>query len=270
MNTLSWEQILTVDRGQALLPFFEPLTNLPIVIIVGLTGVGKTTALTQLDKLGADFTLLPNRRVLADEVIIASLQKEAGELPCPVTDRVKRFDYTARYRAKHPGGMAFALSRLALNPLKTSGWLVFDGLRGLEEIQQATWLFKESRFVVLDAPDTVRLTRLLKRGDAFDQAGAAPAVIDANFTAALNNIPHIESVFTPHQIQQISLLQQTMPPADIIKKVTIIIEERRNYDSNTARIYLTNTLPPRRLLVVDTASHWPGAVAKEISRWLES
>lgn len=270
MNTLSWEEILTIDRDKVSLPYFEPLTELPLIIMVGLTGVGKTTALTQLDELGMNFTLLPNRRVLADEVIISSLQKEAGEPPHPVTDRVQRFDYTARYRAKYPGGMAFALSRLALNPLKVRGWLVFDGLRGLDEIQQAAWLFRQARFVVLDAPDTVRLTRLLKRGDAFDQTGAAPSTVDVDFTAALNNIPHIKSVFSSQQIQQISLLGHAISPANIIKKVTIIVEERRNYDSNTARIYLTNTLPPRRLLVVDTARQWASTVAKEIARWLEA
>jgi len=269
MNTLSWDEILTIDRDEVQLPYFDPLTDLPLIIIVGLTGVGKTTALTQLDKLGVEFTLLPNRRVLADEVIISSLQKEAGETPHPVTDRVKRFDYTARYRAKYPGGMAFALSRLALNPLKTSGWLVFDGLRGLEEVQQATWLFKQIRFVLLDAPDTVRLTRLLQRHDAFDRTEAAPSALNADLTAALYDIPHIKSVFTTRQIQQIGLLGHTVSPADIIKKVKIIVQERQNYNSNTARIYLTNTLPSRRLLVVNTADQPAGAVAKKIAGWLE-
>ena len=64
---------------------FLPLTRLPVIIMVGLTGVGKSTVIDLLGKEVA-FTLLPNRRALTDEIIIASLQKEAGEPIRPVTE----------------------------------------------------------------------------------------------------------------------------------------------------------------------------------------
>jgi dephospho-CoA kinase len=271
MQSINWDQIFTFSTDTAILPrHYESLTSLPIMIIVGLTGVGKTTALTQLAHYGAGFTLLPNRRKITDEVIIGSLQREAGLPPAPVTDRVARFEYTARYRAKYPGGMAFALSRLAINSAKVTQPLIFDGLRGLEEVQQAAYLFPLSRFVVLDAPDAMRLTRLLNRGDAFDSAAVAVNQDHQDFASALAAIANIETVFNQSQLEQIARFAQTaqLTVEEVAKKVAIIVEERRNYDSNMARIYLSHTMPPNRVLVIDTAYHWANAVARRMAHWL--
>jgi hypothetical protein len=60
-----------------------------------------------------------------------------------------------------------------------------------------------------------------------------------------------------------------IPVDEVIQKISIIVKERRNYDSNTARVYLTRTLPPQRVLVVDTASHSARAVAERVAHWLE-
>lgn len=272
MNTLDWEHVFSLDTPSLPWPHLTPLADLPLVILVGLTGVGKTTTLNQLDNMGVPFTLLPNRRKITDEVIITAMQREDGQPPAPVKDRLARFDYTARYRARYPGGMAFALSRLAVNPFKMPFPLIFDGLRGLEEVQQAAYLLKRVRFVVLDAPDTVRLTRLLQRGDAFDAAAVRTETVSGDWLAALKAIPDVGLVFSPNQIEQMARWGQTaqFTVDDVVKKVSIIVEERRNYDSNMARIYLSHTLPPGRVLVADTAAHWAGAVAKQIADWLKA
>lgn len=146
---------------------FRPLADFPFVILAGLTGVGKSTVIASLQQK-LDFTLLPTRRNITDEIIIKSLQQKDGYPPTPVTDRVERFEYTARYRARCPGGMAHALSRLAVDPAAAGTLLLFDGLRGLNEVQHAATHFSHAHFIVLDAPDTVRLARLLKRADTFD------------------------------------------------------------------------------------------------------
>ncbi|MDX1521164.1 MAG: ATPase, partial [Anaerolineae bacterium] len=118
-------------------PAYQPIASLPLVIVIGLTGVGKSTILDHLAGQGLDFSLLPNRRTVADRVIIASLQVADGDPVQPVHDRVKRFEYTARYRAQNSGGIAHALSQIRLNPAKAQPLLIFDGLRGLDEVQYA-------------------------------------------------------------------------------------------------------------------------------------
>ncbi len=252
---------------------FQPLTALPVVIMVGLTGVGKSTILELLSQSGLTFTLLPNRREITDKIIIASLQAEAGETFQPVADRVERFEYTARYRAKFPGGMAHALSRVVISPNQAQSLLIFDGLRGLDEVRHAVDYFPQARFIVLDAPDTVRLNRLLQRGDLFDTTGAAGSELRAgqNVAAALLTMPRVETVFSQNQLQQIVTAAQAaqIPLDEVMQKISIIVKERHNYDSNAARDYLTQTLPPSRVLVIDTSIYSADEVAGKVMEWLE-
>jgi hypothetical protein len=252
---------------------FQSLIEFPLVIMVGLTGVGKSTVLELLPNNGLSFTLLPNRREITDQIIIAWLQAEARQAPFPVTDRLERFEYTARYRAKFPGGMAHALGRLVVNPSGIQPLLIFDGLRGLNEVQHAATYFPLACFVVLDAPDTIRLNRLLKRGDVFDMTDSAVlpgSLASQNLMAALLAVPNIEAVFSEEQLQQIAKASRVaqIPADEVIQKISIIVKERRNYDSNTARVYLTRTLPPQKVLVIDTATHSPYVVAEKMAQWL--
>jgi len=251
-------------------PTFRPLADFPLIILVGLTGVGKSTV-SSLLRADLDFTLLPDRRKLTDDLMIMPLQKEDGDAPAPVTDRVKRFEYTARYRAKYPGGMAHALSRLALDPARAAPLILFDGLRGLNEVQHATGYFPQARFIVLDAPDIVRLGRLLKRADTFDTTQLPASLEGQNIVKALSAIANIEAVFTEEQLRQIGHIayNNDLPVEDVVKKASIIVEERRNYDASTARVYLTHALPPQQVLVIDTAAHLPEAVAGQIKEWLK-
>ena len=80
-----------------------------LLILVGLTGTGKTTTVNALRGVGLNFSLLPNRREITDEFIIGYLQKLDGEPVAPVTDRTERFVYTRRFREMFAGGMAEAL-----------------------------------------------------------------------------------------------------------------------------------------------------------------
>lgn len=270
MRTLNWNELLSFEADEKLPAPWQPLTELPGVVMVGLTGVGKTTTLKQLTHHGVSFTLLPNRRTITDQAIIATLQREAGHQLQPVTDRIARFDYTARYRARHPGGMAYAVSRLALDPTALAMPLIFDGLRGLAEVQQAVAYFPKARFILLDAPDIVRLSRLLTRADLFDRAASRNQANPADLVAGLAAIPHIETVFNPDELNQIARLVQTDEALaeEIIQKAAIIVAERLNYDSQAAASFLNDTLPPERLVMFDTAAQPAQAVVERIAGWL--
>ncbi len=272
MKYLAGRYIAFAFEGEEVPPPLRPLSGLPLVILVGLTGVGKSTVLEQLHQSGLAFTLLPNRREITDEIIITTLQQEAGLQPHLVVDRVERFEYTARYRARFPGGMAHALGHIFVRPDRLdSPRLIFDGLRGLEEVQHAAVYLPQARFIVLDAPDMVRLNRLVNRDDSFDTTAVQVSLAQHNLIAALLAVPDIQTVFDQDQLSEIAQYARLADISmdTIVEKVSIIVEERRNYDSAAARAYLASTLPPERLFVIDTSLHPAPAVAEQVARWLE-
>jgi hypothetical protein len=87
--------------------------------------------------------------------------------------------------------MTHALSRLAVDPTGAGSLLLFDGLRGLNEVQHAATYFPQAHFIVLDAPDTVRLARLLKRADTFDTTQLPASTEGQTMLTALISIPDI-------------------------------------------------------------------------------
>ncbi len=197
----------------------------PLLILVGLTGVGKTTTVKALKTAGMDFVLLPNRRAITDAVLIPAMQRANGEPVTPVQDRSRRFAYTRQYRAHFPGGMAYALSQMVVKQamLSATAVLLFDGLRGANEVAFAAQNLPQAHFLFLDAPDTVRLQRLRKRNDAFDQV--------------CTNGTEVETA------------------------VAIINGERQNYDPQ-ATLTALQEHAPQRLIYADTTSHTPDEIAQ--------
>ncbi|MEH1867051.1 MAG: hypothetical protein V7K69_18860 [Nostoc sp.] len=86
-----------------------PITSFPLLIIVGMTGVVKSTITKALAKEGLDFTLLPNRRVLTERAIIAPMLKMQEKLMQPHC-RIKRLTYTCLYRGFKSDGYKRSLS----------------------------------------------------------------------------------------------------------------------------------------------------------------
>ena len=156
------------------------IVDMPVLILVGVTGVGKSTTVDALRTRMGAVSLLPNRRKLADLLVIPAVQSWDGDPPTAVTDRRRRFDYTGRYRQRYPGGLAHAFSRLVLQKQAATpaaaALNIFDGLRGADEVTFAAQNLPLARFAVLNAPDVVRVERLLQRQDAFDQVGGNTAV----------------------------------------------------------------------------------------------
>lgn len=236
---------------------WQSLAGLEFLVLVGVTGVGKTTTLEALRATGLGYSLLPDRRLVTDVVMIHAL---AGKL---VTDREERFALTAKYRELHPGGMAQAIGGLSVNLEMLPPPLVFDGLRGLDEVSYASEHCAGARFIVLDAPDIVRVERLLGRSDAFDRVQVVNA--DGSVMTRLEAIEGVQDVFTPAQLEQLAALE--MDADEIVVKTKIVVTERQNYDPIAARNHLLR-LGERRVLYVDTTTSSPEGVARKIKEWL--
>jgi hypothetical protein len=243
-------------------PRWRPLAALPFLILVGVTGVGKSTTVTALQKLTPDLRLLPNRRTLTDWLIIGALQQADGMPVEPVTDRAARFGYTRRYRERYAGGMAHALSRLLVDTTQFSGRLLFDGLRGANEVIHAANLLPHARFIMLDAPDLVRVVRLLARADDFDRIRGEPVTV-AN--RAIAELPEAAALFDAAEMQTLQQLVDEKPDIleDLRAKLKIVAEERRNYDPAATRTAL-QAVAPRRAWIIDTVTHSPDQAAERI------
>jgi hypothetical protein len=166
--------------------------------------------------------------------------------------------------------MAHALTQLWVSVESPANLLLFDGLRGANEVTYAATALPQARFVMLDAPDLVRLQRLLGRGDAFDRIQvASPSATDATTFAALG-LPEASTIFDSAQEATIlAWLQNGIVTSDELRaKLQIVIEERRNYDP-VATYEALRTHAPQTTLYIDTVANAPAAVASQVIDWLK-
>lgn len=249
---------------------WRAISTCPLVILVGVTGVGKSTLINEMEQASASYLLLPDRRDLTDQLIISSMQAAEGVPIAPVTDRGQRFAYTRRYREIYDGGMAHALTQLWVHK-SAPNLLVFDGLRGANEVEYAASALPLARFIMLDAPDLVRLQRLLGRGDAFDRiaVSSSPARVDATTFADLGT-PEANDLFDPSEEDIIlGWLHHGIVEADALRaKLQIVIEERRSYDP-AATLESLRAHAPDTTLYLDTVSYGPAVVAIQVIQWLK-
>lgn len=278
--------------------------DMELIILVGLTGAGKSTVLSALrSTLGERVEVLPDRRALTDSVLIPEAQRLAGLPPGPVRDRLERFRLTARYREAHPGGMAEVLAELvaarvaeraapvagkrtasgALTPRTTR--LLFDNLRGASEVTFARDAIPEARFVVLDCPPDQRIARLAARGDAFDttassvgssseRIGTSPARVGTSaermgagskrVAAALRTVPALERLVS---IRPLAAALRDLPTERVLTAATVVAEESLHYDPEATMRALAS-LTPRRLLRIDTGRLQADAVTSSVAAWL--
>ncbi|MCB0183744.1 MAG: AAA family ATPase, partial [Caldilineaceae bacterium] len=272
-----------VGYGDAPATAWRPITEVPLVILVGVTGVGKSTTLQALREQALAFRLLPDRRDLTDRLIIAFLQRQDGTPPHLVADRAERFRLTRRYREQFPGGMSHALSRLLVQrndeeaqAVQPALWWFFDGLRGANEVEAAATLLPYARFVVLDAPDAVRVERLLGRADRFDHIALqahTPATVVVEHTFATIGVPEADGLFNAEErIWLLSLCEApvgsgTITVDDLRSRLKIVAEERRNYDPTAAMSRLQQHAS-ERTLVIDTTQVAAEQAAWQIIQWL--
>ncbi|MDE2949156.1 MAG: hypothetical protein OXT68_00185 [Chloroflexota bacterium] len=153
---------------------FHGLGSHPLLMLVALTGTGKTTTLACLGRvLGpSGMGVIPSRRELADWIALPMMQTLNGEETLPVADRPRRFAYTRSFARRVPGGMAAVFSWLYL--ADSFGDLVIaEGIRGENEIRHALTRFPAWQIVELTLDPLTRLRRLSERRDRFDRASGA-------------------------------------------------------------------------------------------------
>jgi hypothetical protein len=237
---------------------WQAVADTRLLVLIGLTGTGKSTAMSALRNTGEPFSLLPNRREVTDRAIIP--------LYCdgPVNDRVRRFELTRRFAKANPGGMAHILERLSVDPSELLHPLVFDGLRGAEEVAHAAAALPDARFLILTAPDFVRLTRLVLRADTFDQTSAMTA-------DAAGAVLSEADLLTPVERFQLEgwMRLGALDPVDVRAKLDIVTAERRNYDADHT-IKVMMEVAPERTFVVDTSAVPPQLVGMIAARLLAS
>ena len=273
------------------------IVDMPVLILVGVTGVGKSTAVDALRTRWGEISLLPNRRKIADLLVIPTVQGWDGDPPTTVTDRRRRFDYTGRYRQRHPGGLAHAFSRLVLQRRPAvpgrGAVTIFDGLRGADEVSFAAQSLPLARFAVLNAPDVVRVERLLQRQDAFDQvsensggqrsvpSGQRPVPSDDTPDATRHcssasdggfrweEVAEGQDLFTREEQDHLAALvsRGEVDGAELAAKIAIVAAERRNYDPYAA-VEILRAAALDRTVVVDTTTHSPTEVAAKLERLL--
>jgi hypothetical protein len=263
--------VVLVDQDAP--PHWQSIVEMPIVVVVGVTGVGKSTTIERLTQR-LSFFVLPDRRELADRVVIPAVQDEMGVPRAPVRDRVERFRLTARYRERNPGGIAHALGRLRVDPSALAGHLLFDGLRGTAEIHWAIANLPRSRFLGLRAPESVRLLRLLGRHENFDFVaveGAALASAGRDVGSLLSAVDGLDGVIGREELATLlsSNALEGVPLDEIVSKAAILVEESRNYDPAATMKMLEAELGPWRHLIVNTAANTPDQVADLVARWLQ-
>ncbi len=153
---------LRIDAATAAGPVpsgWRTVTDGPLIVLVGLTGAGKTTLAQAL--VGAGLVdCLPDRRVLTDAVILGD--------QAAILDRAGRFAATAAFRKDAPGGMGEILASLSVS-MTPNRPLLFDGLRGEAELACFAPKAPRSVFIALRVTDHVRAHRIASRGDRFDR-----------------------------------------------------------------------------------------------------
>ncbi len=248
-----------------------PLIEQPLLILVGVTGVGKSTVTAALAQAGLVMSHLANRRVLTDLFIIPTIvrlearEDRSGNPSC----RVKRFYYTRRYKELFPAGMVHVLSQLQVNPRQVPPPFLFDGLRGEQEVQHAVQLLPQARFIVLEAPDYVRLQRLLIRQDAFDRVAPYCTLIQSKENQCQSfaelGVPEAAELFSSDELtEMLSNVEQGLYSLSYLRdRLKIVIEERRHYDPDATRLTLER-LAPDRTLAIDTTCYSPEAIARKV------
>jgi len=239
-----------------------------LLVMVGLTGSGKTATVGALARSGAVHAVLPDRRALTDHVILPAM---TGDPAHRVTDRIERFRLTAAFRERHPGGMGEVLTHLSVDT--GAGWMVFDGVRGAAEVSAAVDL-PDAFFAALEAAPEVRIARISLRGDPFDQAALdeeapPPAAVGApGIVEVLEAQGALDLLDRDRMARLAGILSDAgADPVAVGTATSIVVEESRHYDP-AAALAVLRARAAARTIVVDTARDGVDDVVRRIAERL--
>ena len=253
---------------------WQPVSALPLLILVGTMGAGKSTTVNALLDTGCQFHLLPNRRVLTNLLIVAPLQREEN-LPVQTLDRNGRLPFIRRYKERHPAGLAYALSQMVINLTPEDPtcekFFLFDGLRGDKEIFYAAKAMPRAIFALLDTPDIIRIKRILDRQDPYDrffpEGGNPNTAASARHLVSFAEIgePKAAQMFTVQEEQELlgMVNMGEITAEELRDKLHLILVERNLYDMRTT-VGALRSAAPDRTLFVDTTRYTPVQIAEQV------
>lgn len=271
---------------------WRAITAFPLLILVGGSGVGKSVAIQQLTQRWHPEALymLPNRRELTDRLVVAPLQRADGA-EVKALGRMEKLAYIRRFRQLHPPGLAYPFAHLWVDGrlLDGRGLLVFDGLRGEEEVRFAAAALPQARFAAFDAPVFVRLCRLINRNDAYDSVSGFPArpaskTVQITDGGPLNSdgtnhrdpqnstslcerlgVPEACGMFSPAEEEALHglLASGEVAEKDLRDRLKVLAGEYGLYDVEAA-IRILNDLAPDRTVTIDTVTHNPQQVGERL------
>ncbi len=248
---------------------WKKLAALPLLIFVGVMGTGKTTAVRKMQDYKIDFQVLPDRRRLTEQIIIAPFQREDRQKVQPLS-RAQRVPYIRQYKEKFPAGMAYAITQLYINPTQCGGFVLFDGLRGKKEVEYAANVLPKAEFIFFDLTELIRAQRLLERADPYDQINTEEEPpISERLTAA--DILEIKEIFSPEDAQLLfNFADRKKITLEKLRNILkLILLERSLYDKEETKSALL-ACAPERTLVIDADTHTKEEVANRIkARLLE-
>ena len=259
-------------------PGWQPLSTLPLLILVGAMGAGKSTTVQALTDIGCKFRLLPNRRILTNLLIVAPLQRE-DKVPVQTLDRVGRLPYIRRFKQRHPAGLAHALSDLVIKPPEdkrsSERFLLFDGLRGEKEIRHTVDALPLAQFAMLETSTMVRIKRILARQDVYDQfsdnpgeqnPSPSPQELDSFATIGVSEAAGLLS--TDEEQELLSLVRDGHASlTELRDKLRLILVERSLYKME-ATLAALQTLAPDRTAFLNPAVQTPQQIAAKINSHL--
>lgn len=155
--------------------------ELSVLMLVALTGTGKSTTLNALHDLNiVDYSdTIPNRRKIANLIVIPTAQVLLNEKIIPVTDRTHRFFYTKTFADYFPGGFSVAYRWLFTRSSPIP--IISEGIRGNNEIAFALQNNLNWQIIELTIDPMIRLQRLSNRNDTFDNIADNPTRLDLSF-----------------------------------------------------------------------------------------
>lgn len=222
-------------------PSLVPAREAPLLVLVGLTGVGKSTL---VEALG--LPRLPDRRELVDRFV---LPRYGAEPPIP---REERFRLTRRFREEFPGGVAEVLARGYVPPKPL---LLFDGLRG-----KGRW---PTPWSTSPGPASSSSTP----GRPPGLSGSSPAKTPLTGCASpLRRRPALRPWPKGSSRRRSSPRPFPLLPSEVLAKLKIVAEEKKNYDPE-GPLRLLEGHP--RALVLDTEALSPEEEVLAVRRFLQ-